>query len=90
LHNNYNSKAELHEDAAQFRRPFRLASLSDSWNIWGNKKWPLLIRFLDPAPSVSSLPLPGIEHQLEVAISCRISLPVTPAGDWVRHLAPAS
>ena len=50
----------------------------------GNKKWPLLLRFLDPALSVSSLPLPGIERQPEGATGHRSFPPMTPAGDWFR------
>jgi hypothetical protein len=44
----------------------------------------LLLRFLDPALSVSSLPLPGIERQPEGAASYRSFPPVTPTGDWIR------
>ncbi len=48
---------------------------------WGQKKWPLRLRFLDPTLSVSSLPLPESEYQPEGATSCRVFLPATPPGD---------
>jgi hypothetical protein len=53
-------------------------------NISPSPHLQLQLRFLDPTLSVSSFPLPGIEHQLEGATSNRVFLPVMPVSDWLR------